>query len=125
MLKTSAATILHVEDDPDIRLLMAGSLSEFGYSVATAGTAAEAIQLAREIPFDLCILDVRLPDGSGIQLCEQLRQLLPGVPVVYYSAYADEAARKKALSRCGDAYLTKPTSATELERTIAGLLGSK
>ena len=117
--------ILHVDDDPDIRLLMAGSLSEFGYTVVTAGTVAEAIQLAKEIPFSLCILDVRLPDGTGIELCQRLRKLQPGVPIVYYSAYADDAAQKEALSLCGDAYLRKPISATELEQTIAGLLSQK
>jgi CheY-like chemotaxis protein len=117
--------ILHVDDDPDIRLLMAGSLSEFGYTVVTAGTVTEAIQLAKEIPFSLCILDVRLPDGTGIELCQRLRKLQPGVPIVYYSAYADDAAQKEALSLCGDAYLRKPISATELEQTIAGLLSQK
>ncbi len=117
--------ILHVDDDPDIRLLMAGSLSEFGYTVVTAGTVAEALQLAKEFSFSLCILDVRLPDGTGIQLCQQLRRLQPHAPIVYYSAYADDAARREALSQCGNAYLTKPTSATELEQTIAGLLSQK
>jgi DNA-binding response OmpR family regulator len=117
--------VLHVDDDPDIRLLMAGSLSEFGYTVVTAGTVAEAIQLAKEIPFSLCILDVRLPDGTGIELCQSLRKLQPGVPIVYYSAYADDAAQKEALSVCGDAYLRKPTSAAELEQAIAGLLSQR
>jgi DNA-binding response OmpR family regulator len=117
--------ILHVDDDPDIRLLMAGSLAEFGYVVATAGTVAEALQLAKELTFNLCILDVRLPDGTGIELCQQLRKLQPGVPIVYYSAYGEDAAQKKALSICGDAYLRKPTSASELEQTIAELLHRK
>ena len=124
-MESKKAHILHVDDDPDIRLLMAGSLSEFGYTVVTAGTVAEAIQLAKEIPFSLCILDVRLPDGTGIELCQRLRKLQPGVPIVYYSAYADDAAQKEALSLCGDAYLRKPISATELEQTIAGLLSQK
>jgi CheY-like chemotaxis protein len=124
-MDASKPNILHVDDDPDIRLLMAGSLSEFGYSVVTAGTVAEALQLASEFSFSLCILDVRLPDGTGIELCRQLRRLQPGVPIVYYSAYADGAARKEALSVCGDAFLTKPVSATELEQTIAGLLDKK
>ena len=119
------AHILHVDDDPDIRLLMAGSLSEFGYTVVTAGTVAEAIQLAKEIPFSLCILDVRLPDGTGIELCQWLRKLQPGVPIVYYSAYADDTAQKEALSVCGDAYLRKPTSAAELEQMIAAVLTQK
>jgi DNA-binding response OmpR family regulator len=118
----SKTRILHVDDDPDIRLLIAGSLAEFGYTVATAGTVEEALQLAKDIQFDLCILDVRLPDGSGIDLCQQLRPLQPGVPIVYYSAYADEAAQKQALSVCGDAYLKKPLSMGELERTLAELL---
>jgi CheY-like chemotaxis protein len=124
-MDASKPNILHVDDDPDIRLLMAGSLSEFGYSVVTAGTVAEALQLASEFSFSLCILDVRLPDGTGIELCRQLRRLQPGVPIVYYSAYADDAARKEALSVCGDAFLTKPVSAAELEQTIAGLLDKK
>jgi DNA-binding response OmpR family regulator len=117
--------ILHVDDDPDIRLLMAGSLAEFGYTVVTAGSLTEGLELAKEFSFSLCILDVRLPDGSGIELCQRLRKLQPDVPIVYYSAYADNAAREEALSRCGDGYLTKPTSATELEQTIARLLSQK
>jgi two-component system OmpR family response regulator len=116
------AHILHVDDDPDVRLLMAGSLQEFGYGVATAGTVAEALQLAKDLKFNLCILDVRLPDGTGIELCQSLRKLQPDVPIIYYSAYADDADQQKALSICGDAYLKKPISAVELEQTIAALL---
>ena len=117
--------ILHVDDDPDVRLLMAGSLQEFGYVVLTAGTVAEALRLAKDLKFNLCILDVRLPDGTGIELCQRLRTLQPDVPIVYYSAYRDEAVQREALSRCGDAYLQKPVSAAELEQTIVRLLNRK
>jgi two-component system OmpR family response regulator len=123
--KTAKAHVLHVDDDPDIRLLIAASLREFGYVVATAGTNAEALELAKQFKFDLCILDVRLPDGSGIELCQKIRQLQPDVPVLYYSAYASDEEQEAALSACGDAYLKKPVSAIKLEQTIAELLNSK
>jgi CheY-like chemotaxis protein len=122
---TLRARILHVDDDPDIRLLMAGSLQELGYTVVTAGSVQEAMQLAREMSFDLCILDIRLPDGSGIELCRQIRGLQPDVPIVYYSAYADDFSQQKVLSVCGDAYLRKPSSLDEWERTITGLLARR
>lgn len=77
------ARILHVDDDPDIRLLISASLQDFGYVVATGGTVAEGLELANEFRFDLCILDVRLPDGTGIERCKQINQLQRGVPVIY------------------------------------------
>jgi two-component system, NtrC family, response regulator PilR len=117
--------VLHVDDDPDIRLLISASLRDFGYVVATAGTTVEALELAKQFKFDLCILDVRLPDGSGIELCEEIHQLQPKVPVLYYSAYASDEEQEAALSVCGDAYLKKPVSAKKLEETMVGLLKSK
>lgn len=116
------AQILHVDDDPDIRLLMSASLQDFGYVVATAGTNAEALALAEKVKFDLFILDVRLPDGNGIELCQKVNQLQPNSPVVYYSAYASDEEQEAALSVAGDAYLKKPVSAAVLEKTIADLL---
>jgi CheY-like chemotaxis protein len=124
-IKSQLVRILHVDDDPDIRLLISASLRQFGYFVATAGSVGEALQLAKELHFNLCILDVRLPDGTGIELCQELRKLQPDAPIIYYSAYADEAEQKTALSVCGDAYLKKPVSAEYLEQTIARLLGRK
>jgi CheY-like chemotaxis protein len=115
--------ILHVDDDPDLRLLISASLQDFGYVVATGGTVAEGLELANEFKFDLCILDVRLPDGTGIELCQQINEIQPGVPIIYYSAYASDEEQEAALSVAGDAYLKKPVSAKVLEQTIAGLLG--
>ncbi|HUE41055.1 MAG TPA: response regulator [Chthoniobacterales bacterium] len=116
------AQILHVDDDPDIRLLISASLREFGYVVATAGTNAEALELAEKVKFDLFILDVRLPDGNGIELCQKVNRLQPKSPVVYYSAYASDEEQEAALSVAGDAYLKKPVSAAVLEETITELL---
>ena len=123
--KPEKSRILHVDDDPDIRLLISASLRNFGYFVVTAGSVAEALRLAKDLKFDLFILDVRLPGGTGIELCEQLHKLQPDTRVIYYSAYASEAEQKAALSVCGDAYLKKPVSPEYLEQTIAKLLHRK
>ena len=117
--------ILHVDDDPDIRLLISASLQDFGYVVATAGTNSEALELASQFKFDLAILDVRLPDGSGIELCQKINQLQPHAPVVYYSAYASDEEQEAALSVCGDAYLKKPVSAAVLQQTLSELLEAR
>src|ERR1700730_19313701 len=116
------AHVLHVDDDPDLRLLISASLQDFGYVVATGGTVAEGLELADEFKFDLCILDVRLPDGTGIELCQQINEIQPGVPIIYYSAYASDEEQEAALSVAGDAYLKKPVSAEVLEQQSAGLL---
>ncbi|HME89539.1 MAG TPA: response regulator [Chthoniobacterales bacterium] len=116
------ARVLHVEDDADLRLMIAASLRDFGYVVATAGTVAEGLELAHEFKFDVCILDMRLPDGNGIELCQKIRERQPNVPVLYYSAYASDEEQEAALSVCGDAYLKKPVSAEVLQETIAKLL---
>ena len=124
-ISTVKPRILHVDDDPDIRLLISASLQEFGYFVATAGTIGEALQLVNQFKFHLCILDVRLPDGSGIDLCQRIHALHPEIPLLYYSAYASDEEQEAALSVCGDAYLKKPVSAEILEKTIAELLEGK
>ena len=104
---------------------MAGALPEFGYEVLTAGTVKEAVQLAGGMSFDLFILDVRLPDGNGVELCQLLRRLQPQARIIYYTGYADDSSEKEALAVCGDAYLQKPLSISEWERKIAEILAKK
>ena len=116
------ARILHVDDHQDTRLMMAALLNDCGYGVMTAGSVAEALEICRITDFDLYLLDVRLPDGTGVELCQKLRAARPAIPIVYYSAYGSDADHQSALGTCGDAYLRKPMSIAEIERTIAGLL---
>ena len=104
---------------------MAALLQDRGYGVLTAGSLAEALELAKDISFDLYVLDVRLPDGTGIELCQKLRALRPSVPVIYYSAYGDTAEVDNALKICGDAYLKKPVCSADIEEVVARLLAGK
>jgi two-component system response regulator DevR len=91
----------------------------------TAGSVQEGLALAKEIDFDLYLLDVRLPDGTGVELCQRLRALRPEVPVLYYSAYGDEAEHERAVATCGDAYLRKPVAIADIEKAIGDLLAKR
>ena len=101
---------------------MSALLQDRGYGVLTAGSMGEALELAKEINFDLYILDVRLPDGTGVELCQKLHETRPGVPVLYYSAYGDAAEVERSLAICGDAYLKKPVCIADIENLVARLL---
>ena len=124
-MERTKARILHVDDHQDTRLMMAALLQDCGYGVLTAGSVAEGLELAREINFDLYILDVRLPDGTGVELCQKLRELNSKIPTLYYSAYGDEADHESALKTCGDAYLKKPVCIADIQETIAKLLADR
>ena len=124
-MERTKARILHVDDHQDTRLMMAALLQDCGYGVLTAGSVAEGFDLAKEIDFDLYILDVRLPDGTGVELCQKLRELRPTIPILYYSAYGDEEDHENALATCGDAYLKKPVCIADIENSIAQLLAQR
>jgi OmpR-family two-component system manganese-sensing response regulator len=124
-MEQTKARILHVDDHQDTRLMMAALLQERGYGVLTAGSVGEGLQLAKDIAFDLYILDVRLPDGTGVELCQKLREMHPGIPILYYSAYGDAAEVESALAICGDAYLKKPVCIADIEDLVASLLAKR
>jgi DNA-binding response OmpR family regulator len=121
-MQHTKARILHVDDHQDTRLMMAALLQDRGYGVLTAGSVAEALELTKDIAFDLYILDVRLPDGTGVELCQKLRKMRPGVPIIYYSAYGDAVEVDRSLAICGDAYLKKPVCIADIEDMVARLL---
>ena len=124
-MERTKARILHVDDHQDTRLMMAALLQDCGYGVLTAGSVSEGLDLAREIDFDLYILDVRLPDGTGVELCQKLREFHRDPPILYYSAYGDEADHQTALAVCGDAYLKKPVCIADIQDSIAKLLSDR
>lgn len=121
-MEHTKARILHVDDHQDTRLMMAALLQDRGYGVMTAGSVAEALDLAKNIDFDLYILDIRLPDGTGVDLCKKLHEMDAGVPIIYYSAYGDAMEVESALAVCGDAYLKKPVCIADIEELVARLL---
>jgi DNA-binding NarL/FixJ family response regulator len=82
--------------------------------VAEAGTVAEAIELARRFQPEIIVMDVRLPDGSGIEACREIRAELPGTRVVILTSYPDEEAVLSAIVAGASGYLLKQVRARDL-----------
>jgi len=82
--------------------------------VAEAGTAAEAVEMARKFEPDLVVMDVRLPDGSGIEACREIRAEFPGTRVVILTSYPDEEAVLSAIIAGASGYLLKQIRSRDL-----------
>jgi DNA-binding response OmpR family regulator len=108
------AEILVVEDDPVIGSELVNALTGQGYAARLAATASEAISGVRELPPDLILLDLGLPDLDGVDLCRRLRGDLPETMIVVLTARSRELEIVVALDAGADDYLTKPFRLTEL-----------
>lgn len=110
---SSGARVLVVDDEPLIVRALRASLSATGYDVRAAMTAGEALDAAAVWAPDVVLLDLRLPDGDGVDVCRRLREWSQ-VPVVVVSAMDQEADKVAALDAGADDYITKPYSTGEL-----------
>ena len=114
-------TVLVVDDEPPIRRLLRTSLAASGYRIVEAEDAAAAMRsLAAEKP-DLVILDLGLPDDSGVELISEMRKT-SAVPIVVLSARHDERSKVEALDRGADDYVSKPFSMAELMARLRAAL---
>ncbi len=109
-------TLLIVDDHEIVRqglVALLGRRPEFQV-VAEAGTVADAVEAARRFEPDLVIMDVRLPDGSGIEACREIRAELPATRVVILTSYPDEDAVLSAIVAGASGYLLKQVRARDL-----------
>jgi two-component system KDP operon response regulator KdpE len=109
----SGGQILVVDDEPQILRALQTNLRGAGYEVITAATAEEALSVAALRLPDAIILDLVLPDGSGTDVCRELRRW-SAVPVIVLSAVGDESEKVAALDAGADDYVTKPFGMDEL-----------
>jgi two-component system OmpR family response regulator len=100
--------ILCVDDHDDTSEMLQLLFTSPYYNVRTARTVKEALTLAKTLEFDLYVLDKRLPDGTGLELCQQLNVLTPGIPCIFYTGDAYEVHRLEALEAGADAFVAKP-----------------
>ena len=117
--------ILVVDDDEALGRMLAACLELSGYQVDTQTHGAAALQAATERQPDLVILDLRLPDMSGFDVCKELRRLFHPweVPILMLTGVDQPLAQLRGFACGADAYLIKPTASDELLRTVALLLG--
>ena len=113
--------LLLVEDDKVLAKLNARLLARQGYRVQVAHTVAEARSIIASSLPDLFVLDIELPDGSGLSLCEELRKQ-SDAPVMFLTGRVETKDKIKGLDTGGDYYLTKPYDKNELLAVIQSLL---
>ncbi len=109
--------ILCVDDHADTSEMLKLLLVQEDYEVVTAITMEEALKLAAPKDFDLYVLDKRLPDGSGLELCRKLHVITPNVPCIFYTGDAYELHRQQAMEAGAEAYVAKP----DIEGLIEGV----
>jgi two-component system OmpR family response regulator len=119
---TPEARLLVVEDEPNIRELLATSLRYAGFDVATAANGAEALKVAGDHQPDLCVLDVMLPDMDGFTVTRRLREQGRQLPIVFVTARDSVDDKIKGLTVGGDDYVTKPFSLEEVVARIRAVL---
>lgn len=113
--------ILVVDDDPVVQVLLRETLLAEGYDVSGAGSSEEAEQRLRQSPWDLVILDRRLPDADGLLLLQKVKEK-SDCPVIILSVMDDQHDRTLGLGLGAQDYIAKPFSASEILLRIRNLL---
>jgi CheY-like chemotaxis protein len=120
------ATILTVDDSPEMRQLLSLALRRSGYHVATAGDGREALEQLTHTRPDLVITDIHMPVMDGLQLIQQVRARFgPSLPIVVISGEASPAQRQAALQLGANEFVRKPFVLASLRSSIEELLGDR
>ena len=116
MLSNLRPRVLYVDDDEDSRDMLSTLLRFSRIEAKAVATAAQALSLIQAERFDLYLLDSRLPDLDGFELCRRMRDFDPHTPILFFSGAAYEADKKRGIKAGANAYVVKPD--------LAGLVGS-
>jgi len=119
-------TILVLDDEPDVRKLVATMLSSNGYKVLTADNGERAIKAFKKsrLPVDLVLLDVVAPGLSGPMVADRLTELQPGLRVLYMSGYDNTNVVQRYVVEKGHALLTKPFTEHQLAKKVREVLNA-
>ena len=116
--------ILLIEDEPDIRKTLEYNLSREGYGVISTSSLAEGRNSLESNSFSLILLDLMLPDGSGLDLCREIKsdKIFSSIPIIILTAKDDEVDKVVGFELGADDYVTKPFSVRELILRVKAVL---
>ena len=114
--------VLYIEDHADTVEMVTLMLEAGGFEVLSRSTIEAGLKAASEEKFDIYLLDLWLPDGSGMDLCKKIREFDDETPIAFYSAAAFEVDRDAALEGGAQAYLIKPTDSPDLCASLSRLI---
>jgi two-component system, NtrC family, response regulator PilR len=118
----SSAQILVVDDEPDIRELLELTLVKMGLGVQSAGSIAEAKERLKDERYDLCLTDMRLPDGEGLELVRHIAGLAADLPVAVITAFGSTENAVAALKAGAFDYVSKPVGLDQLRALVRSAL---
>jgi two-component system response regulator PilR (NtrC family) len=116
------AAVLIVDDEPDLCELLSITLQRMDLSPRTANTVAAAQRLLKAERFDLCLTDMQLPDGDGLELVEWMQQYTPSVPVAVITAHGNMETAVRALKLGAFDFVSKPLDLTGLRKLVASAI---
>tara|TARA_B100000674_G_scaffold90785_1_gene63361 strand:+ start:2647 stop:3342 length:696 start_codon:yes stop_codon:yes gene_type:complete len=119
-----SVNILVIEDEPDIRRNLEYNLGREGFNASSAGALNEAYEVLKSKKFDLILLDLMLPDGSGLDLCKKIKSNseTEAIPIIILTAKDNEVDRVVGFELGADDYVTKPFSVRELILRVKAIL---
>ncbi len=119
-------TVLQIDDEPSISTALKIRLNAAGFEVVSATDGRSGLEAARLHQPDVILLDIRMPEMDGFEVCRRLKSdtTLADVPVVFLSANVKDEAREQGREVGGSAFVSKPYNARDLLRTIQAVLTS-
>ena len=119
-----SVNILVIEDEPDIRRNLEYNLGREGFNASSVGTLDKAYKKIKSKKFDLILLDLMLPDGSGLELCKKIKSNseTEATPIIILTAKDDEVDKVVGFELGADDYVTKPFSVRELILRVKAIL---
>lgn len=114
--------ILVVDDEPNVCSAFTRALNLRGYRVDAAESGPQALEMLQEMPYDLMVLDIRMPDMDGVEVMHRVRRICSDLPIIIITGHASLESAIAAVKSDADDYLLKPVSVHQLAQAIASAL---